>query len=81
MERFAQVELLALVADQSGAQYLLRHFAEQAFAEIHQVFVIAVRLVEFQHGEFRVVPRGQSLVAEIAVDLEHLLEAAYHQTL
>ncbi len=43
--------------------------------------VVDIGLVELDHGEFGIVPRRQPLVAEIAVDLEHLLETAHHQPL
>ena len=55
--------------------------AQQAFGEAHQPLVIGVGLVELHHGEFGIVARAESFVAKIAVDLEHLLEAADHQTL
>ena len=80
VEGFAQIQFLALIADQRGAQNLLRDFTDEPFAEVHQVTIIAIRLVEFQHREFWIVARGQTLVAEIPVDLEDLLEAAHHQT-
>ena len=55
--------------------------ADQRLGEVHQVAVFAIGLVELHHGELGVVPRRQPLVAEVAVDLEHLLEAADHQPL
>ncbi len=38
-------------------------------------------MVELEHGELGVVPRGHALVAEVAVDFEDLLEAPDHQAL
>ena len=45
------------------------------------IAVVGVGLVELEHGELGIVPGGQALVAEVAVDLEHPLEAAHHQAL
>jgi len=81
MERLAQIDFAALIADDGGAQHFARDFGEQLLGEIHQVFVIPIGLVEFDHGELGVVARRNPFVAEVAVDLEHLLEAAHHQTL
>ena len=63
----------------SLAQRLARGVAQQAFGEIHQALVVRVGLVEFHHREFRVVARREAFVAEIAVDLEDLLEPADNQ--
>ena len=38
--------------------------------------VVLVGLVELEHRELGIVPRRDAFVAEVAVDLEHLLEAA-----
>src|SRR5882672_7832034 len=43
--------------------------------------MIAVGLVELEHGELGVVARRDPLVAKVAVDLEHLLEPAHHEAL
>jgi hypothetical protein len=55
--------------------------AEQAFGEVHQRVVVRIRLVELHHREFGVVARREAFVAEVAVDLEDLLEAADDQAL
>ncbi|CRM89846.1 hypothetical protein [Pseudomonas sp. 22 E 5] len=80
-ERLAEVEHLVAVRHVGAAQHQLRQFAEQFFGEVHVVFVVGVGLVELQHGEFRVVTGRDTFVTEVAVDLEHLLEAANHQAL
>ena len=80
-ERLAEVVDVILVGNLGGAQHVLRQGAQHVLGEVHQVVVIRVGLVELQHGEFRVVPGAEALVAEVAVDLEHPLEAAHHQTL
>ena len=81
MEGLGQVELAALVHEGFGAQRLARGVADQALGEVHQRAVVRVRLVELHHGEFGVVARAEAFVAEVAVDLEHLLQAAHHQAL
>ena len=62
-------------------QHALRDVAQQRLGEVHQVAVVRVRLVELEHRELGVVPRRDAFVAEVAVDLEHLLEAADDQPL
>ena len=81
VERPAEVDGLALVGDRRGAEHALRDLAEQRLGEVHQVAVVPVRLVELEHRELGVVPRRDAFVAEVAVDLEHLLEAADDQPL
>jgi hypothetical protein len=80
-ERLAEVVSLALVLDHAAAQHRERQFAQHLFGEIDQVAVVGIGRVELEHGELGVVARRQALVAEIAVDLEHALEAADHQAL
>jgi hypothetical protein len=55
--------------------------AQQGLGEVHQVVVVPVGRIELHHREFRVVPDADAFVAEVAVDLEHPLEAAHHQAL
>src|SRR6185369_294337 len=50
--------------------------AEKLFGKIHQIGKSGIRLVKLHHGEFRIVPYGNTLVPEIAVDLEHPVETA-----
>ncbi len=80
-ERLAEVEHLVAVRHVGAAQNQLRQFTEQFFGQVHVVFVVGVGLVELQHGEFRVVSSRDTFVTEVAVDLEHFLEAANHQAL
>ena len=54
---------------------------QQLLGQVHQVAVVRVGPVQLQHRELGVVPRRQPLVAEIAVDLVDLLEAADDQAL
>jgi hypothetical protein len=50
--------------------------ADHLLGEVDQVAVVRVGLVELQHRELGIVPGGQPLVAEVAVDLIDALEAA-----
>jgi hypothetical protein len=70
-----------LVRHARRAEHPARHLAQQLLGEVHQVVVIPVRLVELEHRELGIVARGNALVAEVAVDLEHLLEAADDEAL
>ena len=54
---------------------------EHLLGEIHQVLVRRVGLIELEHRELGEVGGVDALVAEVATDLEHALEAADHQPL
>lgn len=49
--------------------------------KLHHAFEVAERLVELHGGELGVMIRIHALVAELAPDLEDLLEAAHQQAL
>ncbi len=68
---------LHLRRPQQGAGEPLQQLLRQG----HQVLVVGVGLVEFQHRELGVVPRGDPLVAEVAVDLVHAVEPADDEAL
>jgi ribosomal protein L7/L12 len=55
--------------------------AQHGLGEVHQVAVRPVGRVELHHRELGVVADADALVAEVAVDLEHALEAAHQQPL
>ena len=80
-ERRAEVVSLALVLDAARTEHRVGEPLEHALDEVHEIAVVGVRLVELEHRELGVVPRRQPLVAEIAVDLVHALEAADDQPL
>ncbi len=80
-EGLGEVERAALVVEDLGAKRLARGLADQALGEVHQGLVIGIGLVELHHGEFGVVARRKPLIAEVAVDLEHLFEAADDEAL
>ena len=77
----AEIELLAVDIRLRAAGGVERHLAQQFVAEVHQAAIIRVGLIELQHGELGVVPRGDAFVAEVAVDLVDPLQAAHHQPL
>ena len=54
---------------------------DQLLGERHQLLVVAVRLIELQHGELGVVPCRNPFIPEAPIDLVHPLEAAHHQPL
>ena len=60
---------------------LLRQVHHQALQQLHHGAVVGVGLVALHHGELGVVLAVDALVAEVAVDLEDLLQAADQQPL
>ena len=80
-ERLRQVDRVTLVVDDGRAGGGDRAVAQQLLGEVHHPRVLVVRGVELHHRELGVVANAQPLVAEVAVDLEHPLEAADHQPL
>ena len=65
----------------SGTQHLSGQLAQHILSQVHQVIKICVGLVELEHGELGIMASGQTLVAEVAVDLIDPLEAANDQSL
>src|SRR6266446_1414067 len=55
--------------------------ANQFFGEIRHFLEIRIGPISFEHGEFGIVFSGNALVPKVTVDLEHLVETAYEQTL
>jgi trehalose/maltose hydrolase-like predicted phosphorylase len=49
--------------------------------QFHHRLVIAERLIRFEHREFGIVPAREAFVAEVAADLEQLVNAADEQAL
>ena len=75
-ERGRKIELLTLVVYRRRAAHLPHEMPDQILGQSHQVLVVGISLVEFQHRKFGIVPGGQSLVAKITVNLEHFLHTA-----
>src|SRR5690606_12007219 len=81
VERAGQVQFATLVGEHGAAGGGDGGLAQDLFGEVHQPAVVRVGCVELHHGEFGVVPGADAFVAEVAVDLEHALEAAHDQAL
>src|SRR5580692_2303588 len=75
-----EIQLIFAIFHNRRSRDALRQLREQLLIHLHQVQVIAIRLVKFQHREFRVVLRRNSLVPEISVDLVHPVESAHRQS-
>ena len=73
--------ILSRIHDLSRTQHFSSHLAQHVFCEIHQVIKVGVGLIELQHGELRIMSRGQTFIAEVAVDLVDALKATHYQTL
>ena len=73
---FAPLVVELALADDHVGQALHR-----ALHHDDEVVVVGVGHVQLEHGELGVVPRRHALVAEIAVDLVHALQAADDQAL
>ena len=54
---------------------------QQLLGQVHQVVVVGVGPVELEHRELGIPAIADAFVAEVAVDLEHPLDAADHQAL
>ncbi len=81
LEGLRQVHRAALVGELQAARRLRGRIAHELLGEVHQVAVVPVGRVELHHRELWVVAHRDAFVAEVAVDLEHALEAADHQAL
>ena len=80
-KRLGQVHRTALILQHGAAARGLCGVADHLLGVVHHPAAVGVGRVELHHRELGVVPRAQSLVAEVAVDLEHALEAADDQAL
>ncbi len=76
-----QVDQVALVFHLQRAARRLRRRLEAAAREAHHALQVAERLVGLHGGELGVVRVVHAFVAELAPQLEHLLEAADQQAL
>ena len=80
-KRRPEIDGLSLVLDLRRAAYRESGTAHQILGQINHFHVVRIGLIELQHRELGVVLGGDALVAEVAVDLEHALEAADHEPL
>src|SRR5665213_1296644 len=70
------------IEDARGAEHIARRAGYELLGQHHHRAIIDIGLVKLERSEFRIVPRRQPLVAEVAVDLEQLVgEAADQQAL
>ena len=68
-----------LCSIRSPPQTVLRDVADQIFDQSGHHLEIRERPVGLEHGEFRIVPAGNSFVAKVAVQLEELGESRHEQ--
>jgi hypothetical protein len=54
---------------------------EELFRESNHAAIIGVRLIELEHGEFRIVAGRDTLVPEIPIDFIDAFNAAHDETL
>ncbi len=55
--------------------------ADHLFGQVHQVLIGRIAHVEFQHGEFRIVLCGDTLIPKVPVDLIDPLDSPHHEAL
>ena len=67
--------------DDLGPQGGAGDVADEGLDGLHHGVVVAVGLVGLEHGELGVVAAGEALVAEVASDLEDLVDAADEEAL
>ena len=77
----SDVALGVFVLDHECADHLLGHAGDHRLEQFHHRLVIAKRLIRLEHGELRVVPGRDALVAVVAADLEHAIHPADEQPL
>src|ERR1035437_5650163 len=80
-ERLLEIDFASLIGDLGGAKHVARNFADEFLDEAHQMRILQVGDIELQHRKFRIVPRGNAFVAEVAVEFENLYEARDRQPL
>src|SRR3569833_2128848 len=62
------------VLDFAGPKDVSTERSQQVAHQRHHAAVVAVRLINLEHGELRVVPARDPLVAEIAANFEYAIE-------
>ena len=67
--------------DYERADHFLGHACDHRLEQLHHRLVIAKRLIGLEHGELRIVPGRDALVAVVATDLEHAIHPADEQSL
>src|SRR6185369_6379679 len=67
--------------DFTRAEHLRAERREHVFDQRHHAAVVAVSLVNLEHGELGIMTSRNAFVAEVAADLEHAVKAAYQHAL
>ena len=75
----AKINALALVHHGRAAADHNCKFTQHGFGQIHQVFEIGIGPVELKHGEFGVVTRRYTFIAEATIDLINPVQATDDQ--
>ena len=74
-----QVNFLSFVGYFHGAQNLLRNFGNYFFRQIHHIGIIAVSLVDFNTGKFRVMFNINAFVSENTAKFINTVKTAYNK--
>src|ERR1700688_3720312 len=75
-----EIEFVFSVLYSRGASDVGGQQRKKIFVEVHQIAIVAVGLVKFQHGEFGIVLRRNSFIAEIAIDLVNAVKTSDGQS-
>ena len=76
-----QIYFSALVGYLGGPQNFFSHICQQLFCKIHQISKVLIGLIEFQHGKFRIMSRGNTFIPKITINFKNLLHATDNQSL
>src|SRR5713226_5621365 len=79
--RRSQVDLCTLVGDARCALYLLGNEADHLLHQLHDVLVIGIRLITFNHRKFGIMAAINTLIAEIASNFIDPLKPTHNQSL
>ena len=77
--RRREVDLLAFVFNHGRAVNFFRHIGDEFFGNLHHIFVIRIRLVEFDRGVFGIVGVVHALVAEHSAHLVDFVKTAHDE--
>src|SRR4029077_15918486 len=77
----AEINRLTLIGDTGRAANLFDDAAKELFGQVHQFAIVAIGLIELEHGELGCVDCIHALVAEIAIDLVDAAEPPDHEPL
>ena len=72
---------MAVEVGEGGSVYFGCYLRDELLREVHQVVVVAVGLVELEHGELGVVAGADAFVAEVSIDLIDAVHATDYEAL